>query len=295
MRKVGYTVLAILFLGGCQGRTTVKAEALETILPTRAEVNAFLLGSALSSQNDYICATFKKSPDFLEGREQEWFSKHKSTELKVIVAVFTTKDAAVRTREKWLSSVPWHAVETDPIGEMCRFEPQVGWQIEFFRANVYVKVGTRPGDEQLARAVARVIESKIEPLAGIEHRRTVEILLREDALQALHPADLRKRFSGFLACLKTGAFEQLKHFVSSNYPISADVHEGEWVDQAEILFVRRSDQCEPDGSISRSVVDVVLYFEAKKARSSSTGVTISTWVKEGDGKEWLSSSPGFGL
>ncbi len=166
MKKVCYIVLAIPFLVGCQERTTVKVEALKTILPMQSEINAHLPGVVLSREDNRVSATFQKSPDFLGGREQKWLSRDKSSELEVMVSVFGSREAAVWASEKskiW-SSVPWHKVWKNPIGENCRFAPHSGWSIEFIKSNVYVQVQTRPGDEPLARAVARVIESKIEAM-----------------------------------------------------------------------------------------------------------------------------------
>ncbi len=168
MRKACCMLALVLAIVGCQGSRTVEKtvtpDALSAILPTQGDVRGHMPGGELSRENDYVCAAFNNSPEFLAGREQHWVAGDSSTELSVIVAIFSSAQAAESVHERWtvLRSLPWYPVERDPIGDKCRFQPQGGWHIEYFKENVYVKVGTRPGNEPLTRTAAQDIESKIQ-------------------------------------------------------------------------------------------------------------------------------------
>jgi hypothetical protein len=106
--------------------------------------------------------SMEASPGYLGIAGQCWGVRDTPHASLVLVA-FESQAAAFRARDRCdvLRSVPWRKVWRKPIGERCRYEPQFGWAVEFSRGNVYVSVHTDPGDEQLARGIARLLDTKI--------------------------------------------------------------------------------------------------------------------------------------
>ena len=124
--------------------------------------------------------------------------------------------------------------------------------------------------------------------------RTIEITTSEKPLNLL-PSDLQTRFSKFMDYLRSGTFEELRSYLAPALQnISLEPFRDWRLHQSHILFVRSVYEGGPEGGISRLVVDVVMYFESG-GKSSTQGVSISTWIKEGEGKEWFCSCLGLGL
>ena len=142
---------------------TFPAEAVPAVLPTEAEMSDLFPGAKLFRESRCAISPLTSSPGFLAGQGQTW-GLRQTPHLGILVAVFDSQVAAVRAHARWeqFRSLPWRPVGLRRIGERCRYEPQAGWSIEFFKGNVYVMVSTTsPGNEMLARSVARLLESRI--------------------------------------------------------------------------------------------------------------------------------------